>query len=198
MPAELHLLRGRRSRGGQFRLSLLDSFVKADVGGEGKHQGITGKHGAASNGGSQAVAMAGELLYWERARERGRAAREREERKGARERDGAGSLSLHRRAATTVAISSPDRRAGHCQAAACLNGGRGSLGNGGLGLGGLRLGGKGRRDWPEMAQFGLETFFFQGTFSDFVFSKPFANLVAILKLFENSNLLKIFRCSRNL
>jgi hypothetical protein len=64
----------------------------------------------------------------------GRACREeeegrREERKErGRERDGAGSLSLGRRAATTAAISSPDRRAGHCQAAACLNGGRGWLG----------------------------------------------------------------------
>jgi hypothetical protein len=49
------------------------------------------------------------------------------------------------------------------------------------------------------AQFGLNPFFFFcKAFSDFVFSKPFANLVAVLKLFENSNLLKIFKCSWNL
>jgi hypothetical protein len=68
----------------------------------------------------------------------------------------------------------------------------------GWAYGGLRLGGKRRRDGPETAQFGLETPFFYGTFSNFIFSKPFANLVAVLKLFDNSNLLKIFKCLWNL
>jgi hypothetical protein len=43
-----------------------------------------------------------------------------------------------------------------------------------------------------------ELFFFYKTLFSFVFSKPFANLVAVLKLFENSNLLKIFKCLWNL
>jgi hypothetical protein len=50
------------------------------------------------------------------------------------------------------------------------------------GLWWLRLEGKRWRDGPETAQYGLEPPFFYGTFSNFVFSKPFANLVAILEI----------------
>jgi hypothetical protein len=40
--------------------------------------------------------------------------------------------------------------------------------------------------------------FFPKVFSNSLFSKPFANLVSILKLFENSNFLKIFKFLWNL
>jgi hypothetical protein len=52
--------------------------------------------------------------------------------------------------------------------------------------------------WPRNGPVWFRNPFFCGTFSNFVFSKPFANLVAVLKLFEKSNLLKIFKCLWNL
>jgi hypothetical protein len=51
-------LRGNGDGRRRFRPSLLDSFIKADVGGEGEHRGITGTHGAASNGGIGRPAVA--------------------------------------------------------------------------------------------------------------------------------------------
>jgi hypothetical protein len=62
---------------------------------------------------------------------------------------------------------------------------------------GLGREGRGRRGIGLLAQFGLKPFFYKNLFS-FVFSKPFANVVAVLKLFQNLNLLKIFKCLWNL
>jgi hypothetical protein len=64
-----------------------------------------------------------------------------------------------------------------------------------VGLRQKRKGGKG--NWAA-GPIRFKTLFFCKTLFSFVFSKPFANLVAILKLFENSNLLKIFKCLWNL
>jgi hypothetical protein len=58
-----------------------------------------------------------------------------------------------------------------------------------------RKGGKG--NWAA-GPIWFKTLFFCKTLFSFVFSKPFANLVVVLKLFENSNLLKIFKCLWNL
>jgi hypothetical protein len=74
-------LRGNGDGRRRFRPSLLDSFIKADVGGEGEHRGITGTHGAASNGGTgrptvASVSGAGRSEA-EGGRGRGRAAGER-------------------------------------------------------------------------------------------------------------------------
>jgi hypothetical protein len=68
------------------------------------------------------------------------------------------------------------------------------LGWAAVGLRQMRKGGK--RNWVA-DPIRLKTFFCKNLFS-FVFSKPSTNLVVVLKLFENSNLLKIFKCLCNL
>jgi hypothetical protein len=52
-----------------------------------------------------------------------------------------------------------------------------------VGLRQMRKGG--RRNWAA-GPIRFKTFFFAKSFFSFVFSKPFANLVAVLKLFEKS------------